>query len=87
MSFGDGGGRVTSLGLGRYGLPELETTGVPRDLLTAWGEVTVAAAQSVFTTWMADLYGTTPLPATIALPDEIPLSLDAPLSIDVVGRV
>jgi len=75
MSFGDDGGRVTSLGLDRYGLPELETTGVPRNLLTAWGEVTAAAAQAVFTTWMTGLNGTTPLPATIDLPDEIPLSL------------
>ena len=50
-SLHEGLATVTTVGLGRYGLPELKSTGVPARLAPEWAAVIGAAAEVLFQFW------------------------------------
>ena len=76
MSTDTGGGWVTTRGLSRYGLPELETVAVPPDLVAPWSIITSGTAYLLFTRWTLGLREP-PRPDTFDVGDELPVGLAA----------
>jgi hypothetical protein len=63
---------VTTKGLARFGLPELQTENVPPDLLEPWGRVLNGLAHRVLDLWLAELPGAA---LTADIPETVPVGL------------
>ncbi len=63
---------VTTKGLARFGLPELQTEDVPPDLLEPWGRVLNGLAHRVLDLWLAELHAGA---LTADIPETVPVGL------------
>lgn len=73
QSAGDHGHWMTTKGLGRFGLPELQTTNVPPQLTEPWTRVMSGAAQALLQWWHQAIG---PDPTFVALPRTLTVTLD-----------
>jgi hypothetical protein len=70
----DEGYWCTTLGLGRFGLPELQSHAVAPRLRALWVSVLTGLAQRVLDIWHAELRGAGPRATDVQLPDTVVVS-------------
>lgn len=74
QSAGPAGNWLTTKGLGRFGLPELQAVDVPPQLGGAWASILTGLASRLLSAWSRALDADAELPAFVPLPGELGVS-------------